>query len=235
MTKIIGILGGMGPLATVKFFEKIVLNTKASKDQDHPKIIVVNNTKIPDRTDGILLKGSSPLDELIKSAQLLEKSGADFIVMPCNTAHYYYKEITNNINIPFYNMLSETLKYIKDKYGNEKIGLLATTGTVKSKVYETEAEKLRIDLELPNEHQQQKIMDYIYDIKKNDFSSKLGEFLSVIEDMKKSGIKAFIFGCTELSVVIGIHDLNKFAPCIDPMDILADISIVESGCIKLND
>lgn len=235
MTKNIGILGGMGPLATVKFFEKVVLNTSASKDQDHPRIFIDNNTKIPDRTEGILHGGKSPLEELIASARLLESLGSDFIVMPCNTAHYYYDEIVDKISIPFINMPLETLRHVNKVYKGKNIGLLATTGTLETKVYDIEAKKLDIDLFKPEQDQQEVVMRFIYDIKKGDFYSRFDDFLLVMENMKKSGVEVFIFGCTELSVSIGLHNLKKEYICIDPMDILADLSIVESGCIKLND
>ena len=97
--KIIGILGGMGPEATADLFYKIIKLTPAKKDQEHLRIIIDNNPKIPDRTKAILYKGENPLPELIKTAQNLEKAGANFIIMPCNTAHYYHHEIQKIINI----------------------------------------------------------------------------------------------------------------------------------------
>lgn len=235
MTKNIGIIGGMGPLATVKLFEKIVVNTKAMKDQDHPRIFIDNNTKIPDRTSAILGQGDSPLNELIKSAKLLEKTGADFLVMPCNTAHFYYDDIINHIDIPFINMPYETIRYISNKYPEKKVGLLATTGTLKTGIYDAEAKKLDIELAKPEKEQQEVVMSFIYDIKKGDYNSSVVDFLEVMEAMKGHGVEVFIFGCTELSVSIDIHNLNEAYICIDPMDVLSDLAIVESGCIKLND
>jgi aspartate racemase len=102
--KTIGMIGGMGPLATVHLFERIVLRTKAEKDQDHIRIIIDNNTNIQDRTKAILGYGESPVKELVGSAKMLEKSGADFLIMPCNTAHYFIDHIKKNIKIPFINM-----------------------------------------------------------------------------------------------------------------------------------
>ena len=100
MKKTIGIIGGMGPLATAKLFERIVINSGAASDQEHPRVIIDNNTSIPDRTDYILGKGSDPRPELIKTALGLESMGADFLVMPCNTAHYFLDEIETTIGIP---------------------------------------------------------------------------------------------------------------------------------------
>ena len=96
--KTIGILGGMGPEATVNLFNLIVSLTKAEKDNEHIPIIIINNPKIPDRTDAIINDRESPLPSLIKAAQKLEKVGADFIVMPCITAHYYYHLLYHRTN-----------------------------------------------------------------------------------------------------------------------------------------
>src|SRR5699024_10166329 len=111
--KTLGILGGMGPLATVKLFEKIVSLTHANKDQEHIHTIIDSNINIPHRSRYILGNGDDPLNELIKSAKRLENAGADFLVMPCNTAHYFYDKIVAVMNIPFLNMIEETAKYIK--------------------------------------------------------------------------------------------------------------------------
>ena len=91
--KTIGIIGGMGPLSTVHLFERIVLRTKAQKDQDHIRVLIDSNTNIPDRTKAIISDGEDPVRELVNSAKILENSGADFLIMPCNTAHYFIDEI----------------------------------------------------------------------------------------------------------------------------------------------
>ena len=106
--KIIGILGGMGPEATIDLFTKIVKSTKAKKDQDHLRILIDNNPKIPDRTLAIQKKGPSPLPRLIQSAKTLEKAGADFIIIPCVTAHYYVDRLQKRVNIPILHIAEET-------------------------------------------------------------------------------------------------------------------------------
>ena len=132
--KTIGIIGGMGPLATVHLFERIVLRTKAEKDQEHIRVLIDSNTNIPDRTKAILGNGKSPVKELVNSAKILENGGADFLIMPCNTAHYFIEEIKKNISIPFINMIEESVKFTYDKYGKEAVvGIMATDGTIKTK------------------------------------------------------------------------------------------------------
>lgn len=110
--KIIGILGGMGPAATIDLFTKIVKGTKVKKDQDHLRIMIDNNPKIPDRTLAIQRKGPTPLTQLVRSAKILENAGADFIVIPCVTAHYYYDSLQKRIKIPILHVVDETVKSI---------------------------------------------------------------------------------------------------------------------------
>ena len=118
--KIIGILGGMGPEATIDLFQKIVKLTPAQQDQEHLRIIIDNNPKIPDRTKAILHGGENPLPELIKTAQNLERAGADFIIIACNTAHYYLPEIQKTVNITIFSIMQETALYIHHVFPSMK-------------------------------------------------------------------------------------------------------------------
>jgi len=142
--KIIGILGGMGPEATIDLFYKIIKFTPAEKDQEHLRIIIDNNPKIPDRTNAILGTGKDPLPELITTAKNLEKAGADFIIMPCNTAHYFISKIQKNISIPILNMIQETANDVKRVFPDfKKVCLFASKGTYKTKLYNTFFDKLK--------------------------------------------------------------------------------------------
>ena len=133
--KIVGIIGGMGPLATADFFKKIVLNTKANIDQEHIKVLIDNNTDIPDRTSAIIHNDKSPVPQLVKSAVMLWAMGAQILVMPCNTAHYFYSEVQKSVEIPVLNMIELTCSALVQK-GVKRAGLLATEGTIKSKIYQ---------------------------------------------------------------------------------------------------
>ena len=125
MKKTIGIVGGMGPLATSDLFRKIVEITDAASDQEHVRVCIDNNTEIPDRTAAILKGGEDPVPEMVKSAVRLQGMGADVLIMPCNTAHYFYDRLTPFVDTPFLNMIEETAKEIKRR-GIKKAGLLAT-------------------------------------------------------------------------------------------------------------
>ncbi|WP_175060239.1 aspartate/glutamate racemase family protein [Thermococcus sp. 2319x1] len=222
MEKVIGILGGMGPLATVDLFKRIVLKTPAKKDQEHPRIIIYNNPKIPDRTAYILGKGENPLPELIDSAKKLEKWGADFIIMPCNTAHYFADEIQKAIKIPLINMIEETASHV-EALGVKRVGILATTGTIVSGIYQKALEKRGIEALVPSGEDQEKVMKAIYEgVKAGDIELGRKLLLEVAKKLENE-VKAIIAGCTEVSVALKPEDLS--VPLVDPMDILAEKAV----------
>lgn len=227
MDRVLGIIGGMGPLATVKLFEKIVLLTDVKCDQEHLHILVDNNTAIPDRTSYLTGTGEDPRRYLIQSARKLSEMGADYLIMPCNTAHYFYNDIIKEIDIPFLNMIEETAKEVKTRYPEiKKIGLLATDGTCRTGVYENIFEKYGIEVIKPSEEKQKFVMNVIYGIKESrEFS--IEAFLSTIDELMSKGAEVSILGCTELSVLNTLYKLQgKF---VDPMDIIARSAIRFGG------
>lgn len=157
----IGVIGGMGPLATADLYRKMIEGTIAAKDQEHIHVIIDSNPLIPDRTEYILHNGPSPLPEIIKTIRRLEAAGCNFLIMPCNTAHSIIEEIKATTIIPFIDMMEETAKYFARKHPTELVGLLATDGTVESRAYHKYMEKEGIELLVPQENQK-KVMDFIY-------------------------------------------------------------------------
>lgn len=167
MKKTIGILGGMGPAATVDLFSLIVNNTVASCDQEHIHIIIDNNPKIPDRTAAIIGNGKTPVEELCASAERLYKAGADFIIIPCNTSHYYINEIRSSLSIPVIDMIEETAKAVRKKKINSAI-ILCTEGTKKADIYTMKFEEQGISVLYPDQIMQDEVNHIIYDgVKKN--------------------------------------------------------------------
>jgi len=222
MEKIIGILGGMGPLATVDLFRRIVMKTPAKKDQDHPRIIIYNNSKVPDRTAYILGRGEDPLPELIDSAKKLEQWGAGFIIMPCNTAHFFAEEIQKAINIPLISMIEEAAEHIRN-LGLKKAGLLATEGTVKGLVYHRALLNRGIEIAVPDEKDQKALMDAIYEgIKAGNLEWGRRKMLEVAKKLEKR-CDGLIAGCTEVSVALRQEDFD--VPFIDPMDVIAEKAV----------
>ena len=225
MKKIIGILAGMGPAASVALFDNIVKMTDAKSDQENIRIIIDNNTSIPDRTAYIIGKGTDPRKHLIESALKLKEAGADFIIMPCNTAHYFYKEIKDGAGVSMVHLIEETVKNIVER-GIQKVGLLATTGTIKTNIYNSIGARADIDIIIPDIEYQEKNMKFIYDIKEGR-NGCISDFNEAIENLKSKGAEFVILGCTELSVANNIHDFgDKF---IDPLKIISEVAIELAG------
>lgn len=230
--KIIGILGGMGPEATIDLFTKIVKGTKVKKDQDHLRILIDNNPKIPDRTLAIQRKGPSPLIQLIRSAAVLEKAGADFIVIPCVTAHHFFEPLQKRVKTPILHLVEETVKYIQTRLkGIRKIGLIATTGTIQTGLFQKAFSHHVIELILPVPKVQKKwVMEAIYGKKgikvigPSEDSKCL--ILKASKSLIKQGAQAVIAGCTEVPLVLKKEDLS--VPVIDTITILAKAAIVKA-------
>ena len=129
--KTIGILGGMGPEATLDLFSKIIANTPAAKDQDHLRVVIDSNPKVPDRTAAILRGGESPVPAMKAGIQALKQAGADFVVIPCVSAHFFLDELQREATLPILSMLDVTAEHIrKDHLHIRTVGMLATTGTL---------------------------------------------------------------------------------------------------------
>jgi len=223
--KIIGIIGGMGPEATIDLFQKIVKHSPAKQDQDHLRIIIDNNPKIPDRSKAILQKGENPLPELISTAQNLERAGANLIIMPCNTAHFFYDDLQKKINIPIIHMIKETALYIGKAFPNiQRISLFATKGTYKTMLYQTFLNKKYIETLIPTQDEQNKIMNIIYGIKAGNRLDLLKkDILKLAENQIAKNAQGIIAGCTEIPLVLKNGDIE--IPVIDPTLVLAEKAI----------
>lgn len=219
MKKTIGIIGGMGPMATIDLYRKIVEVTPAHSDNDHIRVVIDSNTSIPDRTAYIVGKGKDPVMEMVRSAITLENMGADFLIMACNTAHFYYDRIIPYVKIPIINMIEETAKEIKSR-GFKTVGLLATDGIIASKIYSDMLNNYGIKTIAPEEKEQKQVMNLIYKgIKASDYSIDTTNFKMVIEELYAKGAENLILGCTELPIAF---ERFKFeGNTIDPTRILA--------------
>ncbi len=232
MKKTIGILGGMGPEATAYFYEQIVKQTKADTDQEHIKTIIYSNPEIPPRTDAILEKGPRPTSLLVDGFQRLKNAGADFVVMPCVTAHYFYPVIRNQVDIPFLSLLDEAVKWAKNAVPDIlKAGLVASTGTLESRLFHDAFGKESIEVIHPEGDEQNQVMAAIFGPKgiKAGFTSGFPKetLVNIAKVLIARGADAIIAGCTE--VPLALNDLDIPTPLIEPLRIAAKACIIEAG------
>ena len=220
--KTLGILGGMGPMATAYFMKNIIDMTEASTDQEHIDMLVYNNATIPDRTKYILDRtAENPIPYLQRNAKKLEEAGVDFIAMPCNTAHFFFEEIQKSVSVPVLHIVKETVEFIAKRDNKcKKIGILATKGTLASGVFEDFCKQNGLEAVLPTKAVSNMLMDIIYNKVKVGKKVSVAEFLGVIEDMKDDGCDAVILGCTELSVIKSDLQLNRY-DIVDSLDVLS--------------
>ena len=210
----LGIIGGLGPLASSYLYEMITKKTKANVDQDHLSIALLSYPQTPDRTTYILDNTQpSPYPYLLENAKILEKLGVKMISIPCNTSCYFHEKLQKEINIPINNLVKNTVEYIKNQ-NYKKVAILATTGTIKSNLYQNELDKHNIEYIYPN---QDKVMEIIYDYVKKGKEVTQEKFLEITKNLAVDG---YILGCTELSILKEKLNLND--NFIDPLEIECD-------------
>lgn len=233
----LGIVGGVGPAATVDFMDKVVRNTPASRDQDHIKMVVEQNPQIPDRTAHLLHQEADPTVSLYATCKRLESEGASAIAIPCNTAHAFVQHIQPYLAIPIVNMLTETIASIRAQYGTVRpVGLLATSGTIASRVYHDAAQAAGITLMTPTEAFQEHVMSAIYGehgVKAGHVDGACRDSLrAAIEHLALSGAKVIILGCTELPLVYA--ETNAFGLANGKSVVLVDpTAVLARHCVRL--
>lgn len=232
MKKTIGILGGMGPEATAYFFTLIIKNTKAETDQEHIPVVIYSHPEVPERTDAVLGKGPSPLPYLLEGVRVLKEAGADFIVMPCVTAHHFYNEIMASVRFPFLNLVDETFLYAMRKVPEMKrVGVISSTGTLKSRLFHEAFAREGVEIVEPTDEEQEQVMEAIFGkegIKAGYTSGKCREIIhNTARALIRRGAEAVIAGCTEVPLVLKEGDID--VPLIEPLQILAEVSIQKAG------
>ena len=219
----LGVIGGMGPLATVSFYERVVLNTLAKCDNEHIDMVVLSHASLPDRTKCIIEnKGGEFLEVIKKDFKILEDIGVDAVAIPCNTSHYFFDEFKKFTSLRIINMIEETILEVK-KRGIEKIAVFGTLGTLNSKVYEKYANQHGLLVKEVSSEDKQAVMDIIYDIKETNAldGRRFVDILRRYCDDETVGIIA----CTELSLLDIPLDINT----IDALNVLVKRSIELSG------
>ncbi len=233
---IIGILGGMGPEATADFFHKIIKNTEAARDQDHLRVLIDSNPKIPDRTPAMLGTGKSFLPMMIETAKNLERAGAGFIVIPCVSAHYFIEGLRERLAIPVISIIDEVAREMERRLpGMKRTGLIATTGTVRVHLFQDRLREIGVEVLVPSsDDQEDLVMSAIYGIKAGATSPENREkILKASKALIEKGAQAIIGGCTEIPLVVQGGDMG--VPFFDCLDILALAAIRRAKGIPIGE
>ncbi len=230
--KTIGVLGGMGPEAGAYFFERIIRETEAGRDQEHPPVIICSLPQVPDRTEAILHGGPSPVPALLRGLRALRRAGADFAVMSCITAHHFYPRIAARSPLPLMSLIDETLAHVRSmRPAPAAIGLIATTGTVSSGIVAKAFEAAGIGVIVPPPRSQKMVMSAIYGrkgIKAGFTGGRPREaLLEIAAGLVGRGAEAILAGCTEVPLVLAAADLP--VPMIEPLTVGARAAVRRAG------
>lgn len=228
MENMLGVLGGMGPLASQLFYKMITEKTAAEKDQDHINMMILNHATMPDRTEAILSGDTKKTYELLlEDCKVLESAGCKAIVITCNTAHYFVHQFENAVGIPILSMIRESAKEMGRLHKGCSVGILATDGTIQTKLYQEALEQEGITPYLVSPKSQELTMHLIYDCIKNGKPADRNALSYIDNELKSSGCCGALLACTELSVIKSQEALDSFYA--DPMEILAERAIEFMG------
>lgn len=229
MRKVLGIVGGMGSVAATHTFQRIIELTPAEIDQDYIETIIHNNTRVPDRTDGILYGGASPLPELQRSVNLLSSAGADFIIFACITSHYFIPDLRRDSKAVLIDGVAETAKHVHRSLPEiKRVGIIASTGAVRIGLFQKALERHGLQcITLSPKDQETYFTEPIYaswGIKAGHCTGRSAErLMRSAEILIESGAEAIILGCSELPLVFASRQVS--VPLIDAIDVLVKTAV----------
>ncbi|CAA9550324.1 MAG: Aspartate racemase [uncultured Thermomicrobiales bacterium] len=228
MTRTVGIIGGMGPLATADLYRKLILATPARRDQDHLHVIIDADPTIPDRTAALRGEGPDPTPALLAAARRLEGAGADFLAIVCNTAHAFLPALRPQLAIPILDMIAETAGQIADSFpGMRRVGILATRGTIETGLYERALRERGLEALIPAPEQQRLVDAGIGAVKEGITGPAAGGWLAeASRALVASGAEVLVAGCTEIPLVLDAGMVP--VPLIDPTHTLAEAAVREA-------
>lgn len=230
-TRLAGVIGGSGPLATACFLETVVRLTDAEQDQDHVDLIALQHATTPDRTAHVL--GGSAQDPgpvMADDARRLERWGAELVVVPCNTAHHYLAQITGAVGVPVVSIVAETVAAaVARRPGVRTVGVLATEGTIAAHVYQDALAGVGVGAVVPVPALQAVVSHIVYGGVKAGHRVDPAALRQVVDALLAQGAELVVLGCTELSVVALAGGLLDDARVVDSLDVLARATIRASG------
>lgn len=216
----VGVLGGMGPEATLDFFAKLLAATPGERDQDRLRILIDNNPEVPNRNEAVAGAGPSPAPLLASMARGLADSGAEFLVMPCNAAHTFESAIREAVEIPFVSIIEETVAAtLRHVPGVERVGLLAAAGCLDARLYPNSFEAAGVATLEPHGEQRDAFMQLLYRFKSGERGDAVRQGMQrLAQQLVEGGAQAIVAGCTEVPLVLGREDLP--CPLVNSTDVL---------------
>ena len=220
-TGLVGVIGGMGPLATADFYRDIIAASPASRDQDHLPLIIWGDPRIPDRSDALTAGGADPTEAIRSAALALVAAGAEQLVVACNTAHIFLDRALAGIDVPLLSLVDETVRVAADRgVGGEGVAILATDGTIASGVYQEAFAAAGVPAFVPPEPVQPRIMQAIRAVKAGDLDAATALLLGAAAELRETGAGALLAACTELPSVLGAEFAGL--PVLDPLTLAAE-------------
>lgn len=228
MEGMLGVIGGMGPLATDAFYRLLTKHTAAARDQEHINVLILSHATMPDRTAAILTGEIEPVRQaILEDALFLQKSGCKALAVTCNTAHYFVDLIAPELEIPVLHMIKETAQEAARTSGGKPVGILATDGTLKTGLYQRALEAVGVTCCFPDEEVQRMVMSVIYDQVKAGKPTDPAQWQRIEDAMEAKGCGRLILGCTELSCVQ--EELSLGERYLNPLDVVARKAVAFMG------
>lgn len=225
----IGVLGGMGPAATADLYTKLIQATPATNDQEHIPVVIYADPRVPDRTEALIADGEDPTPWMVRGIEHLAKAGADFVIIPCNTAHAFIDQLRAASDIEILSMVEIAANEIQDDYPRARtVGLLATSGTIRAGIYQEALKARGIQTIVPDEElQRHNVMPSIRAVKAGYLQDSVtSRLVEAAEALIERGAQVILAACTEIPVALTADDLN--APLVDATDSLARRAIYEA-------
>ncbi|MBR1628486.1 MAG: aspartate/glutamate racemase family protein [Lachnospiraceae bacterium] len=228
--QILGVIGGLGPMATVHFMKLMIHMTEAQRDQQHIPMLVAQFPQVPDRTAFILDPTMpDPVPPMVRAGQFLARSGAAEIALPCITAHSFHKRMQDALSVPLINGVEETVRYLSGK-GIAQVGLMATEGTVRTGLFEKALQEYDIQCICPDETHQQYVTDLIYSDVKAGKEPDIDKLAMARDHLLHRGAEVILLGCTELSVIDKSYiDRSIY---LDVLEVLSRCCVQRFGKLK---
>lgn len=223
--RVVGVIGGLGPEATLDFFAKVIALTPATTDQDHLHLIINNNPKVPNRNEAVAGTGPSAGPALAASAATLERAGAEFLVMVCNAAHAFAADIRAAVSIPLVSIIDETVREARQQTpALTRVGVLASSGCLDAALYQEAFAAHQIAVLVPEAAARAQFMALLYAIKSGDKGPAIRQGMQQLADgLIKQGAEQIIAGCTEVPLVLSEADIS--VPLVNSTDMLVKATI----------